>query len=148
MNRASILIQAINELLSSSYDYTKKKPTGDTHNYSFKTDSGNHYGVAVHHQEASDGTVTAHVAFDQKKKIGVTHNEPNTSHKVFGTVRNIVSDHMKKHPSVNKIAFSSTKAENSRTRLYRTMTKSLTHNHTEHEFGDDHYFLIHKKDMK
>lgn len=143
MNKSISLLQKVNELLNSSYSYKKKKNTSDDHTYTFKADTGHHYNVGINH----DGD-TAHVAFSQGNTIAKTGSQGNMSHKVFGTVKNIVKDHLDQHPEITKLAFSSSKAEGSRSRLYSTMAKSMTHHHVEHDFGDDTYFLIHKKDIK
>jgi hypothetical protein len=134
--------QFINEILNSSYNFSKSKNDsyGPHHVYHFKDDESNHYRVHIEH-----GTSVAAVNFskvDDKgtKTFSLTGNS-RSSHKVLGTVSNILRSHASNHP-ITHYTFTASDSEPSRVKLYSSITKKHGGASEYRPYNKTHNFIV------
>ena len=132
-----LLRRQARDIVESHYPYShytdidpryEEEPGPHATHAKFETDNGEEYRVQVHNVGRH-----AHVDFFREAPdfLGVTGTEPHTASKVFGTVKNIIKDHLAKHPKVSHVSFQSDNDEPSRIKLYRHMAKRIDSNFRE-----------------
>ena len=79
----------------------------------------------------------ANIVFGEKnineKGFHKKNNELNKSHKVFGTVKKIMNDHLDKFPNITQVGFSASNSRSgkSKKKLYRSFARNLDPNYSE-----------------
>ena len=132
---ARAILQAFDELFQQSYPFSKSREQqtryGAIHSYRFTTQGGRHFEVEFDHRHpGTTRQMPAEVAFmdvsnpDVLGKMDITNAEGQRAQKVFSTVHEIIKEHLRQHPYVNRIDFSA--VEPSRRRLYTHLVKRLT----------------------
>lgn len=104
--------------------YTHESQDPDTHSYRFNH-GGVHYDLDIHHDDGE-----AEVSFGSTKdnnvgRIDITGYAGTSAPKIMGTIHKIVSDHVKKHPTLKKVNFTSDNDRESRVKLYTKYTTKL-----------------------
>lgn len=128
-------IQYIQEAGDSHYPF-KETPNNphwdedmhpDSANYHFKVDGEDHFAFIKHHNARH-----AEVLFGKEypddpfaSSYDLTKDKGTKATKVFSTVHNIIRHHVKTHPDVEHITFTSSKFEPTRASLYSKYTKKL-----------------------
>jgi len=152
MHQATKLINMISEIFNHVYDHTKtdkyKRPDKEVHAHEFTTDKGNKYhAVITHHKDSADVVFgTNHKGED--KSQGMTGEEGSSAHKILGTVKHIVKQHLKDHPHIKKIEFGAEESEKGRVKTYQALSKSIAHKHEEKVIDGGRYFTIHRDHIK
>jgi len=130
--------QFITELFDQPAKFRKDhKASVDGQNIYHFNVSGKKYSAHVLHDE--DGE-RAHVAFAQGNKINTTNDSPREAHKVIGTVRHVVAQHLKKNPQIKTAQFCADNDEPGRVKLYRHLMKKTASKHLEYDDGEQTHF--------
>ena len=145
-------LSQIVEVFDSHYPYSVDDDGGRRTDYSFKTEKGTAYKVYIsapchsdyNHELEFNARSTPQKSV--KNSIGVNNAEGASSHKVFGTVKKITNEYLKKNAHVPKIEFSNITGEESRTKLYHHFAKSIDPSYEHHtdKYQDrtNHYFTV------
>jgi len=138
----------INEILSSSYDFSKneKDSKGPHHYYDFKDENNKSFRVHINHgkHDSGVGDVNFSTGKDKgkgKREFGLTGDSHKVSHKILGTVSSILRAHAQKH-GLSHYTFSAKASEPSRVKLYNTITKRHKGETDFTPYNNMHHFII------
>lgn len=133
-------LQDILEIFDQSFKY-KQHPAyrhaDNNTNVYFITPNKEEYSVNIrnHRREQHRATLTFdNVTHDSDE---ITGTQRKHVHKIFGTVKSIVNNHVFNNPHTTHIEFSSKNDEPSRTKLYHAMARSINPSY-EHSVGAKH----------
>lgn len=135
------IIEAGDTALPFHYD-GEDRSVGEEHAYSFKH-NGAHYTVMMDHGDypIPYAIVQFGQSPTQSRDIGITKLTSDSGpgvHKIMSTIHNIVKHHVKEHPHLKKVTFTSSSDEPSRVKLYKKYTDKLGGT-TTHANSSDQY---------
>ena len=136
-------MKQLREIFDTHYPYQKNyvDDSGSMirHRYTFNSLHGS-YNVHISDYPVKNNKKESYVMFSNKEGgVGKTSIEGHDAHKVFGTVKKIVSDHVKTN-KIHQVAFSGEKKTgHSRTKLYDRMIKGYKNNNIDNINDDKRY---------
>jgi len=116
----------INEIGDSSYKFDHRTTQYHTDAY-FNSKNGDRYNAFIRNVGHPKYGATADVSFTNNSKdtMDMTGKEGRHAHKVFGTVKNVIKQHLKANPQITHLNFSAKNDNDGRTKLYHAMSKHL-----------------------